>query len=117
MGDTVVAASAAGRAFVNVVGDPLARHDVTSVAAPDAVAADGELLVLAVALAPVVVAGPLLQTRLFLLLQCGHGLVRVSSRGYGVRFILLGHAGLGGCGEEENGHGGGEAHIGRVSET
>lgn len=117
MGDTVVAASAAGRALVNVVGDPLARHDVASVAAPDAVAADGELFVLAVAFAPVIVAGPLLETCFFLLLQYGHGLVRVSPRGYGVRFILLGDAGMGGCGEEENGQGCGKAHFGRISET
>lgn len=100
------AAAPTGRALVDVAVDPLGRDDVLSGVRPDAVAADGQLLAAAVALAPIVAAGALVEEggggRDVALLDEGH---HTSVGG------LIGEGdGLGVEGEEDDGEGGGEAH-------
>lgn len=102
----ISAAAPARRALVDVAVDPLGRDDVLARVGPHAVAADSQLLATAVALAPVVAAGALVEEvrrgRDVALLNKGHD--------GGVGGLVGEGAGLGVEGQEEDGDGGGEAH-------
>lgn len=102
----ISAAAPARRALVDVAVDPLGRDDVLARVGPHAVSADSQLLSTAVALAPVVAAGALVEE------VGGGGDVALLDEGHhgGVGRLIRERGGLGVEGEEDDGEGGGETH-------